>query len=184
MTWNCLPCSTWSLMSSMAIQIHMAGTICTSGQPPVGEEELHALEEHEEGADDQGQRGEPAPALAQLEHRLLHGLVVAAPDGVDRAGRSGAPTRARRVGEPAADGTGGYRAARSRPVRSDPRGPPSLVAPHRRPATPPLSRGHGRRAHPTASLWRRVRRDGQGCRTDRGSGRDAAAGRRRGRRWS
>ena len=30
MTWNCLPWSTWSLMSSMAIQIHMAGMICTS----------------------------------------------------------------------------------------------------------------------------------------------------------
>ena len=29
MTWNCLPWSTWILMSSMATQIHMAGMICT-----------------------------------------------------------------------------------------------------------------------------------------------------------
>ena len=29
MTWNWRPCSRWILMSSMAAQIHMAGTICT-----------------------------------------------------------------------------------------------------------------------------------------------------------
>ena len=28
--WNCFPCSTWSLMSSIATQIHMAGRTCTS----------------------------------------------------------------------------------------------------------------------------------------------------------
>ena len=93
MTWNCLPWRTWSLMSSMAIQIHMAGMIWTSGETPVGVEELHALEQHEEGAHDQGQRGEPAAALAELEHRLLHGLVVAAPDGVDEPPDGGADAR-------------------------------------------------------------------------------------------
>ena len=30
MTWNRLPCSMWTLMSSIATQIHMAGMICTN----------------------------------------------------------------------------------------------------------------------------------------------------------
>ena len=108
MTWNCLPWSTWILMSSMAIQIHMAGTICTSGEAPVREEELHALEQHEEGADDQAQGGQPAAALAQLEHRLLDGVVVAAPDGVDEPGDGRPDPCARRVGcRPRRPATGG-----------------------------------------------------------------------------
>ena len=88
------------------------------GQPPVGVEELHALEQHEEGTHDQGQRGEPAPALAELEDRLLHRLVVAAPDGVGQPADQG--TR------PGPGASGRVQAtdrqipeARSRPVRSD-----------------------------------------------------------------
>jgi hypothetical protein len=46
-------------------------------EAPVGVQELHALEQHEEGTHDEGQRRQPAPALAELDHRLFHGLVVA-----------------------------------------------------------------------------------------------------------
>ncbi len=55
------------------------------GEAPVGDEQLQALEQHEEGAHDQRQRGQPAAAVAELEHGLLDGAVVAAVDGVDQA---------------------------------------------------------------------------------------------------
>ena len=55
------------------------------GEAPVRHEELQALEQHQEGAHDQGQGGEPPAALAELEHGLLDGVVVAAVDGLDQA---------------------------------------------------------------------------------------------------
>ena len=54
-------------------------------EAPVRDEQLQALEEHQESADDECQGGEPAPALAELEHRLLDGGVVAGADGIDEA---------------------------------------------------------------------------------------------------
>ncbi len=59
------------------------------GEPPIRVEQLDALEQHEKGTDDQAQRGEPTPARAQLEHRILHGGVVTAPDGVDQPADGG-----------------------------------------------------------------------------------------------
>ncbi len=91
------------------------------GQAPVGVEELHALEQHEEGTDDQGERREPALALAELDHRLLHRLVVAPPDGVDeppdeRARRAARRRAARGSAASGSGGRGGPGAVRCAPV--------------------------------------------------------------------
>ena len=59
-------------------------------QAPIRDQELEALEEHEEGADDQSEGGEPAAAPAQIEHGPLHRGVVATPDGIDQAEDGGA----------------------------------------------------------------------------------------------
>ena len=120
------------------------------GQTPVRVEELHALEQHEEGAHDQGQWGEPTLALAELEHGLLHRLVVAAADGVDE------PLHERPDARPPAEGGAGVgRSGRPGALRCAPivvvhRHWPPLIPVHRavvvvprpRPATP----------HPTSSL--------------------------------
>ena len=151
-------------MSSMATQIHMAGMICTSVRRQLVTSSLSALEEHQEGADDQRQWREPAAAPAQLEDGPLDGLVVAAPDGVDEAADAPAAT-ARRVAGSGPSGVapeswrraatgaapGAVRALRSswstvtgRP-RSDRLRPPSSSPPRVTAAAP----------HPTPSLWRR-----------------------------
>ena len=53
------------------------------GEAPVCVQELHPLEQHEEGTHNEGQRRQPASALAELHHRLFYGLVVAPAYGVD-----------------------------------------------------------------------------------------------------
>ncbi len=56
------------------------------GQPPVDEERLEPLEEHEEGAHDQGERRQPASRTAQVENGLPHRFLVAGLDEPDQLG--------------------------------------------------------------------------------------------------
>jgi hypothetical protein len=124
------------------------------GQAPVGDEELEALQQHDERADDEGQGCQPAPGAAQGQDGLLHFGVVAAADDVGEAedghagatedgrpgggvgrgpGRRGRTRQGRRIGRWA--GSGGASLVRC---------PPLLVV-HRR-CRPSPSPGHRARS--------------------------------------
>ena len=49
----------------MASQIHMAGSTLNQGQPPVGEQQPHSLEQHAQRADGENEGGKPPPRTAQ-----------------------------------------------------------------------------------------------------------------------
>ena len=54
------------------------------GQAPVGEDELHSLEEHLEGPHGQRKGCEPAARAAHAQYRRLHHRFVAVADGLDQ----------------------------------------------------------------------------------------------------
>ena len=53
------------------------------GQPPVGEQQLHAVKQHGQGTDRQSEGSEPPPRTAQPYYRLFYGRTVVVADGLN-----------------------------------------------------------------------------------------------------
>ena len=69
------------------------------GQPPVGEHELHALEQHHEGAHRECEGCQPATRAAHAQDRCLDHRLVAVADGLDQFAQAAHHGDTERVGD-------------------------------------------------------------------------------------
>ena len=83
------PCSTWTFRSSMAAQIHMAGSTWIRVSRQLENSSFSPVEEHQEGADGKSEWGEQPPRAAQPQQLLLHGRVITFQDRADEPLRPG-----------------------------------------------------------------------------------------------
>jgi hypothetical protein len=60
-------------------------------ESPVGEQQLHAVEEHHERPDDECERGKDPPRLAEGQHGVLHGLLILVADRSEQRRRMFGP---------------------------------------------------------------------------------------------
>ena len=132
----------------MTTQIHMAGRIWTSVRRQLMNRVLQPLEQHGQPADQQGQRRQPAAALAEGEHGGLDRVVVAVADGLHQAAEQDTdllPAGGRPSSAPGRSASPGSVRPVLRHGRPHPAAPPDPAVGTSRRGRTPASRGHRRR---------------------------------------